>query len=179
MGSLGHVRLVAPRCELIGEIISSITTCGDPWSPHSLLASSHEEPSESEIRRPGSQAFLASAVGPPRALPLSGSRKEARHEHHEAPHVGHHRDEYDTPLSRQAVPALRSRHPHLPAVFGQLLLRAHIADNRSRMSRHGGDVGEYNSAAPAADEQGETTSGGSLASDEAVQALREKLTGGE
>ncbi|GAA3548224.1 30S ribosomal protein S1 [Aeromicrobium flavum] len=38
-----------------------------------------------------------------------------------------------------------------------------------------GEVGEYTSA-PAADEQ---STGGSLASDEALQALREKLTGGE
>ena len=38
-----------------------------------------------------------------------------------------------------------------------------------------GNMGEYTSA-PAEDEQ---STGGSLASDEALQALREKLTGGE
>jgi len=49
VGNLGHARLAAPRCELIGEIISSITTCGDPCSSHSLLASGHEGSRESEI----------------------------------------------------------------------------------------------------------------------------------
>ena len=65
VGSLGHVRRVAPRYELVGEIISSITTCGDPCSSHSLLASGHEGTSESEIRCPGSRASSSlSALGP-------------------------------------------------------------------------------------------------------------------